>query len=203
MKRVLLPGMDGSGALWGPLLAALDAQPSELVRYAPDEGRYDALLDAIPEPREPVTVIAESFGGPLAIRLAARSSNVKALVLIASFAVAPARARWLAPFVGMMPGRPPRMALRTMLLGGERHPEIEDALVAATAAVGARTMAARIREVARVDIRSELARLSIPITWIHARRDRLLGAPHAPGHVIDGPHLLAQTRPREVAALLG
>jgi sigma-B regulation protein RsbQ len=200
---LLLPGMDGSGELWTPLLAALGNPDAQCVRYARDTGDYDALLARIELPRAPTTVLAESFGGPLAIRLASRSSHVRALVLVASFSMAPRRARWLAPLSGLGPHVPPRFVLRAALLGGERHHAIEDALVRAIGDVTPDAMRTRIREVARVDVRAELARLTIPVTWIHARRDRLLGAP-PPGatHVIDGPHLLAQTRPAEVAAIV-
>jgi hypothetical protein len=121
------------------------------------------------------------------------------LALIASFAVAPMRARWLAPFAGLGPRVPPRFVIRAAMLGGERHPAIEDALVAAITAVSPRAMRDRIREVAHVDVRTTLARLEVPVTWIDAGRDHLLGARPKGQIVIDGPHLLAQTRPNEVA----
>ncbi len=75
MKWVLLPGMDGTGLLFTPLLSALPigvdpivvsypadraASPEELLRivlaHLPGEGAY--------------VLIAESFSGPLALRAA-------------------------------------------------------------------------------------------------------------------------------------
>lgn len=207
MPLLFLPGMDGSGALWGPLLDALGgaADGAELARYPTNVGRYDALLDAIATTREPTLVVAESFGGPLAIRLAARDASVSGLVLIASFARGPRLARWTSAFAGMAPHPPPRFALRAAMLGGHRLEPIERALADAIAAVEPAAMRTRIREVAHVDVRPELASLRIPIVWVDAARDRLLGAPEPSrdaGRVItiDGPHLLAQVRPREVAA---
>jgi len=202
MRLLLLPGMDGSGALWRPLLDALGdlARDTELVRYPTNVGRYDALLEGIAKIESPTVVIAESFGGPLAIRLAARDANVRALVLIASFARGPRLARWMRPLVALAPHPPPRSLLRAAMLGGA--PSIEEALFDAIAAVDSAAMRARIREVASVDVRGVLSTLSIPILWIHASRDRLLGAPWGRSIVIDGPHLLAQTRPREVAAAI-
>jgi len=199
MHLLFLPGTDGSGALWTPLLDALGdlARDAEVVRYPTNVGRYDALLDGIAKLETPTVVIAESFGGPLAIRLAARDANVRALVLIASFARGPRLARWMRALVALAPHPPPRALLRMAMLGGADP--IDGALVDAIAAVDASAMRERIREVASVDVREVLATLSIPITWIHASRDRLLGAPAAGSIVIDGPHLLAQTRPREIA----
>lgn len=200
MRTLLLPGMDGSGALWEPLLAELGETDVERVRYPTDVGAYGPLLDAIPPLTAPTRVIAESFGGPLAIRLAAREPDVTHLVLIASFARGPRLARWTRALSFLAPHPPPRFALRAAMLGGP-HP-IEDDLVRAIAAVEPRAMRERLREVGRVDVRRELGALTIPVTWIHARRDRLLGSPPPGGFVVDGPHLLAQTRPREVAAII-
>lgn len=202
MRLLFLPGMDGSGALWGPLLAALGerAQGAELVRYPANVGQYAVLLDRIAETREPTLVVAESFGGPLAIRLAARDANVRGLALIASFARGPRLVRWTRGLARLAPHSPPRVALRALMLGGADP--IEGALADAIAAVEPAAMRTRIAEVARVDVRPELAALRIPITWLHAGRDRMLGRPEIPGTTIDGPHLLAQTRPHEVASIL-
>ena len=44
---LLLPGLDGTATLWGPLLEALGARDVELLRYAPEHASYDTLLTAI------------------------------------------------------------------------------------------------------------------------------------------------------------
>ena len=147
--------------------------------------------------------MAESFGGPLAIRLAAREPNVTRLVLIASVAIGPLLAR-LAPLLRIAP-RPPHFALRLAMLGGDADAARVAELDAAIRSVPRRTLAARVAELARIDVRQELRALRIPITWIVASRDRLAPEPvDVPGEIvrIDGPHLLAQTRPREVADVL-
>ncbi|MFO0686563.1 MAG: alpha/beta hydrolase [Sandaracinus sp.] len=201
---LLLPGLDGTATLWGPLLDALgeDARGVELARYDPAQSRYDALLEALAPRSEPALVVAESFGGPLAIRLAARDQRVRALVLVASFAVGPPLAS-LAPLIALAP-RPPSLALRLAMLGLAAPRERVRELAAAVRAVPRAVVAARVAEVARVDVRAELRALRIPITWIVATHDRLVPPPRdVPGDVvpIEGPHLLAQTRPHEVAAI--
>jgi pimeloyl-[acyl-carrier protein] methyl ester esterase len=108
---VLLPGFDGSGRLFAPLLAQRDlpfdprvvALPADLPRG------YDELL-AWMEPRlpaEPFVLLAESFSGPLAIRFAARHpERVAHLVLAATFLRSPLVPvlTHLAPIVAAHPG---------------------------------------------------------------------------------------------------
>ncbi len=88
---VLLPGMDGTGVLFAPLLGELDPRISPwVVPYPADEPlSYDELLPlvrrALPS-GEPFFLLAESFSGPLAIKLASEApGNVRALVLVSTF----------------------------------------------------------------------------------------------------------------------
>jgi len=70
---VLLPGLDGTGELFAPLLQALgDRCPTSVVRYGA-ELTFDEYVEsagkALPDQ---CVLIAESFSGPFAIALAAR-----------------------------------------------------------------------------------------------------------------------------------
>ena len=68
LRLVLLPGMDGTGILFEPLLEALpQAWEAEVVQYPPDKALgYEALLDiverAIPIDG-PFVLVGESFSG--------------------------------------------------------------------------------------------------------------------------------------------
>src|SRR5262245_59650840 len=89
---VLLPGMDGTGDLFAPLLTALPPSlPAKVVRYPTAEPLGYAQLDGVAKaalpPADDFVILGESFSGPLAISLAAEPpSNLKALVLCCSFA---------------------------------------------------------------------------------------------------------------------
>jgi pimeloyl-ACP methyl ester carboxylesterase len=92
MRLILLPGMDGTGDLFAPLLAALpDDLVVSIVRY-PMDRRLDfselhPYLDRAIPAREPYVILAESFSGPLALEHAARKpEDLKALILCATFA---------------------------------------------------------------------------------------------------------------------
>jgi pimeloyl-ACP methyl ester carboxylesterase len=90
---VLLPGLDGTGELFAPLLQALGEDiTTSVVRYGA-ELTFDEYVEsagkALPEQ---CVLIAESFSGPVAIAVAARHpGKIRCLVLCATFAVSPFR----------------------------------------------------------------------------------------------------------------
>lgn len=71
--------------------------------------------------------------------------------------------------------------------------------------VDAEVLAARLRDVLRVDVQEAAKAISLPVLSLRASRDRLLARPmplaSAEWHeeVIEGPHLLLQQRPNECA----
>ena len=91
MRLCLLPGLDGTGRLYAPLIQAFgDAVEVEPWTY--DSGHfhsYAALADAFESTMRrhaDVVLVAESFAGPLAVMLAHRHpARVRAVVLAASF----------------------------------------------------------------------------------------------------------------------
>src|ERR1700761_2625283 len=90
---VLLPGLDGTGDFFRPLVETLDGSiPTRIVRY-PVDGCYDYDTCRELVRRElPVNgsyvVLGESFSGPLAIELAAESPPGLAGVILSSSFVA-------------------------------------------------------------------------------------------------------------------
>ena len=73
---VLLPGLNGTGDLFAPLLAKLpDSLSATVVRYPAAEpldylGHEAIARAALPTDR-PFVLLGESFSGPIAIRIAA------------------------------------------------------------------------------------------------------------------------------------
>ena len=111
---VLLPGLDGTGLLFGPLVAALPAGlRAAVVRYPVDRSMGYAELAASAAEQLPqgerFVLVGESFGGPLAMILAAgRPAGLVGLVLCATFVTSPRPllGRLVRPFVAR-PGRVP------------------------------------------------------------------------------------------------
>src|SRR5512146_1770531 len=93
LRWILLPGLDGSGRLLRRFLACLGDVDAVVVRYPDDPAAdLDAYAEhavaAIGDARR-CLVIAESFSGPIALRLQRLDPRVAAIVLVASFVRCP------------------------------------------------------------------------------------------------------------------
>ena len=99
---VLMPGLDGSGALFAAFEKLVAGNwKYQSIHYPADlpssVDAYAAHVERAIGAEHRVILLAESFSGPIAIRLAARlGERVKALVLCASFATRPhLLVRWM------------------------------------------------------------------------------------------------------------
>ena len=217
MQALLLPGMDGTGALFEPLLQELSPElRPRVVAYPTDVPLgYDALLETISIPEGRFAILAESFSGPLGIRLAARHpGQVSALVLVSSFVRCPSPLlRWLRPLLGSLTQVvPPDWALRASMLSADASPTAVDALRSALARVTPAVLATRLRAVAEVDVTRTWQTLALPVMLLAGTRDRLVGRSATreledsrPGTRIEwleAPHLILQLAPREAARCL-
>jgi len=210
--------MDGTGKLFAALERHLPPTLStRVIAFPPDQPRsYDQLLAEIPIPAGPFAVVAESFSGPLGIRLAAKHPDqVRALVLVATFVRCPSRiAPWMLALLGrhLFRVRLPDLVLRFGLIGMDATVEEVGDLRAALLAVDPGVLAARLGEIASVDVSNEFARGTAPLLYIAGRRDRLVGAgvmaqmkrlrSDMRTHVLDAPHQILQRKPGEAAQLI-
>jgi pimeloyl-ACP methyl ester carboxylesterase len=215
---VLLPGMDGTGELFGDFIAALPPDVETVVgRYPRDEFvNYDELLKLVQKilPARPFVVVAESFSTPLAVMLAARSpKSLAAVVLCAGFVVSPlgkrsALARALArPIIFRLP--PPESALKRFLLAPRASRAETTELKDAIRTVSPDVLARRAQMVLTCDVRPELAQVNVPLLYVQGSRDVVVGKksfleirrvkPAAELAVIDAPHLLLQSEPQASA----
>ncbi|HJR66291.1 MAG TPA: hypothetical protein VJ802_07655 [Gemmatimonadaceae bacterium] len=209
-RVVLLPGLDGTGALFDAFVrVAPPGIRADVVALPHSSSSYVELADYLSATlalTADTILLAESFSGPLAVTLAARH-HLAALVLCNSF-VAPPRSRALRAFAIplLFRLRPPTRFVRRFLVG----PAASDALVAevraAIAAVSPPVLAARVQAVLSVAVADQLARVSVPILYLRGSEDRLvpeasvkaiLAAASAPVSVVRlaGPHLLLQALP--------
>lgn len=216
MNLLLLPGMDGTGELFAPLLPHLSGHRCTVARYATDTPQsYDALLQTIALPEGRFAIIAESFSGPLGIRLAAKHPDrVCALVLAATFLRSPsplARLPKLLTWPLFAMPLPKAMA-RLALLGQTAPAELLHQLTATLATIAPDVLAERLREIARVDVRKEFSELRLPLLQLVATRDRLLNRTYQdefaalnPGLLVQhiaAPHLLLQRAPATAAEVI-
>src|SRR5678816_2385923 len=114
--------MDGAGDLFRPFQEVVPAALScRVVRYPTDRPLpYDRLLPLVEQQlggEGDVVVVAESYSGPLALRLASgRPDRVRAVVLVASF-ICPPLPPWVRHLVAPMMFRmaPPATVLRRFM----------------------------------------------------------------------------------------
>lgn len=210
MKLLLLPGMDGTGELFGRFAAEVSSWSTPTVVRYPNEPRSPGELADQIELTEPVTVLAESFSGAVGIRLAAKHpALVTKLILVGSF-VTPPRGSSAMRMLGSLPFHvsPPRWVLRRWLIGADASDELVSQLASTLRQVAPAVLAHRLASISRIDERASLQSLTVPIITLTARQDRLVSTrlrSHltAAKHLeLDGPHLLLQARPREAAELL-
>jgi pimeloyl-[acyl-carrier protein] methyl ester esterase len=220
MRLLLLPGLDGTGRLFQPLLEALPPTlTAKVVSYPPEQPLgYADLLPMVEEAANDLgdfIVLGESFSGPLALMLAAKDPvGLRGVVLCASFIRSPIPGlSWLKPLLrGWLFRMRPLWLLDWLLLVRRPSDELRSLLHEAVSAVPASTKAARVRAIAAVDASEELRQCRVPILYLRATEDRVVGRwngdqiktilPDAEIVEFAAPHLLLQTRPVEAAAAI-
>jgi pimeloyl-[acyl-carrier protein] methyl ester esterase len=218
MVTLLLPGLDGTGRLFGRLQPHLDpAVSARVVSFPPDRALgYQDLLAELVIPRGPFAIVAESFSGPLGVLLASKhAEQVRGLVLVATFVRSPSTlvTRMGAALASrLFRFRAPDLALRWALLGmNATDAEVSD-VRAAVESVDPVVLTHRLREVVKVNVTREFISSSVPTLYLAAGRDRLLGTamtrelrrlrPDLLTRVLDAPHLVLQRAPAEAASLI-
>lgn len=225
MRCVVLPGMDGTGALLDDFIAAMAPRfDTQVIAYPRDRALGYAELAAFVQPRLPVDgpylLLGESFSGPVAIALAARRPpHLVGLVLCASFARAP-RPPWSPWSVALLPrwatklplSRIPDRVVAQMMLGrwsdARWRARIRETLNAAQPAV----LAHRLDAVRGVDATAALRETDSPMLYLRATRDRLVGPdslsaiqqarPQTRCVEIDAPHFILQACPGQAASAI-
>jgi pimeloyl-ACP methyl ester carboxylesterase len=218
MKLVLLPGMDGTGILFEPLVQALPGGLSPVVETYPGDVplSYEELLSLIQSrlpTSEPFLLLAESFSGPLALRIAAANpAGLKGLVLCATFVRNPVRffprscRRLIRPFV--FGSWRPWLQLRA-LAGGYTAPTLFELVERAQKIVTPQVLAARARAVVGVNAEDALSACCVPLLYIAGARDRVVPKhnltriknihPAAKVVVLPAPHFVLQAAPQAAA----
>jgi pimeloyl-ACP methyl ester carboxylesterase len=209
---VLLPGMDGTGRLFEPFIQACPEQFTPDVVTLPGSGSYEELSEAI-APRigqaERVVVVAESFSGPLAVRITAQlPDSVRALVLCNSF-VAPPRSALLRalPWSVLFSFSPPAFVIRHFFVGPGASTELVESVRLAVREASPQVLSARLVSILSENCTSLLGRIDQRVLYLRGAGDRLVRrnsaelvvrtAKQAEEVTIPGPHLLLQRYPRE------
>jgi pimeloyl-[acyl-carrier protein] methyl ester esterase len=219
IRLIFLPGLDGTGLLFKPLIQLLpETMQATVISYPEDPFLDYPQLERFARnklPAEPYLLVAESFGGPLAVKLAAEKRPLlRGVVLSATFVRKPAGAigRWARRFVG--PYLFERRWLRpfgTWLMKAQGFPrERIPLLFAALERVPRDVLAARLKAALDVDALPDLKQIQVPVLCLYAKRDLVLAArcgeiirqgnPQVRSVGLDTPHFLLQDKPAEALA---
>lgn len=185
-RIILLPGLSGGETFFAPLVSALGgyAETSVITYPADCPSSYDGLAEhvasALPAHGDYV-IIAESFGGPLAILAADRAIHKpKALILAATFATNPI------PLLGLilktalpafLASKPVPVVEATLLRPGDHMTALQ--VFEAISALRPDVLASRLNAVAKCDVRKPLAALAMPMLYLQGTHDKLMPAAQA------------------------
>jgi pimeloyl-[acyl-carrier protein] methyl ester esterase len=185
MKLVLLPGLDGTGVLFRPLLAALPSTLTPVVIGYPTRERlgyselHKLVVGKLPK-NDPYVIVGESFGGPLSLRIAAESPRgLRGVILAGSFVSCPFAAvpQWMEHLVHPWPFQAfPWFIKLKSRLGIYETSEHSSLSMEAISQVAPTVFAHRIREIIRVDVANELKACTVPIMYLQGQRDMIVSS---------------------------
>ncbi|MEQ1648543.1 MAG: alpha/beta hydrolase [Hyphomicrobiaceae bacterium] len=211
---VLLPGMDGTGELLTDLRDQLShSHTVQIISYPRQTPlNYDQLTAHVRErlPTGPSVILGESFGGPIAIEIAAlETERVIGLILASTFAKHPLP-NFLVPLARLVsPSLLPQRVIDAALLGRDGTDNLRQQLARIIGYMAPDVLTARAIAALQVDKIARLRAVRCPTLCLTGARDRLLrkqsvseiltAQPGCKHHAINGPHMILETHPIESA----
>jgi pimeloyl-ACP methyl ester carboxylesterase len=178
---VLLPGIDGTDVLFRPLIGQLPQSIRPLVIcYPRASSSYEELIELVRRATSDIPdmwILASSFGGPLAVMLAAAEpQRVRGIILCASFLRSPQRHLSRFRFAAVAPVIWTIRATRRMpgLTRRGRGDVLRAAKSETWRRVAARDIAARVRSIVDVDAREALQRCTQPVLCVQFENDQIV-----------------------------
>ncbi|MCH1919018.1 hypothetical protein L9G15_06170 [Shewanella sp. A3A] len=218
MKLILLPGMDGTGMLFGPLLNEIGDLDVEVIPL-PNAGAQDyaSLADTVAKiigERECVLLVESYSGGIAEVLLKNYRLNIRHIVVVASFfsspsrllsrlaAILPIKALAAIPFLAPL-------AFKAFMLGWSASPSIIALFRMALRTVNATVLRMRLRQIAAY--RATGFTSDISATYIRPLDDFLVSdrtqeftAAFANLEIVEvpGPHFVLQVEPAACASVI-
>ncbi len=217
---VLMPGLDGTGKLFAPLIPYLEPYFDLSIVTYPDLDSFAEYVDCAMQqmPSTPgFSLVAESFSGPVAIAvMAQRKNEIGPSILSATFARSPlpalSRMAKYVPEQMFSIGALNEFCLDVFAVNHEDFSETQPLPLNVTEQLDGTLLKNRISVLSRIDVSALLPEIQIPILCLRAVRDRIVSEQYIemlqhnlPNMIrgdIDGPHLLLQTRPKRCAELI-
>ena len=214
---VLLPGLDGTGKLFSDFTAALPTEYRVINAAYPVDipmgyNELEPLVQKLLPQDEPYFLLAESFSGPLAVKIAAASPpGLLGLILCCTFIKNPHPVCYpLHPLTHIFPFTwMPFSLLKCTHLDSSAPPALIERISAIVERHNNKVIQKRIYNVLKTDTSPLLSKLTLPILYLRAKRDWVILksssehilrlAPHTQLVEFDAPHFLLQSQPKETA----
>jgi pimeloyl-ACP methyl ester carboxylesterase len=217
----LLPGLDGTGKLFAPLVDSLPERVVPIIFSYPAhqpktyEELKEIVMPSLPNDR-PFFILGESFSGPLSVMIANdRPEGLMGLILCATFIKNPfiPFTSWMKIFSVSPIYRlwPVLIELRARI-GGRDFRGIADLALEAIESVSPDVIAHRVKSILSVNVENELRSCPCPVLYLMAGRDKLILGHNYKGikairkdvnlSVIDTRHFVLQLEPQKSSKAL-
>jgi len=217
---ILLPGLEGSGLLFEPLLNNLEGVKTKVVSYPHDKKMdYKDLIqyvrESLPE-NEHFSILGESFSGPISIAIAAENyANLDSLILVGTFIKNPVK--WLPQWVRHLVCPPLMIFAKPFILlkaylSGIRNLCLLKLIRRAYSRLNLSVLSLRIKEILSVDVTEQLRSVSVPTYYFRGKRDNVVSKKKLDEilevkddvkvYLLDAWHLILQTSPQGCADLI-
>jgi pimeloyl-ACP methyl ester carboxylesterase len=218
LKLVLLPGLDGKGELFQPILSLLREHEVKVISL-PETGEqnYQKLTSHVKAqlPEQEFLIVAESFSGPIAAELAKEKiPYLKGIIFVATF-LSPPNKLLLAvtsalpiKALASLPGA--SFLSQALFFGNCASKELLGLFQYSVASLPNSILTGRIKAVSLLNFSG--TKIELPVAYIRALSDKLVPASKSLefgrffGNItikeIEGPHFLLQTKPKESAAAI-
>lgn len=210
---VLMPGLDGNGKLFEPVIPLLDAHFHLQVITYPSLDSFNEYIDCAYRqlPQEPgYSILAESLSGPVAMALMSRlGDQIGPSVLCSTFGRSPLQT--MTELSNLIPSQMISLgALNSFCLDvddsmDEELTDTQPIPVNVTTQLDGAILKHRLNVLSQIDISALLPSIATPVLVMHGTQDRIVSKSHADmvaqylpnAHQINlnGPHLLLQTHP--------
>lgn len=218
---VLLPGLDGTGELFAPLVDSLPERVNPItVSYPRDSCKTYAELKGVVMPYlpmdQPFFILGESFSGPLSVIIADdRPEGLMGIMLCATFIKNPfiSLQSWMkifsiAPIYRLWPLL---ISLRARI-GGENFRDIAELALGAIKSVNPDVISHRVKSILSVNVENEFKECPYPVLYLMAGGDNLIKRHNYKGikalkkdvklAVVDTLHFVLQLEPEKSGRVL-
>ncbi|MBL4658964.1 MAG: alpha/beta hydrolase [Alcanivoracaceae bacterium] len=218
MNIILLPGMDGTGKLFTPLLKHLNEYNCQVITL-PQSGAqdYSTLTNYVKNklPTGDFILIAESFSGSIAAQLAQQNlKNLKGIVFVATFLSSPNKhllnLAKILPIKFLIKLPTARFFIKKLFLGDQAHNTLINQFIAAVNQVPTKVLKHRMKTMQSLKIHGFTHLL--PSIYIQPQSDKLVPNTKVLElqktfkkiiiKRIEGPHFILQAMPEKCADII-